>query len=470
MHNIRQFGAYAQASVSTLRGKLANFYYTDLFGSSAWAAVGDSVSRGLFLVAFILCSRLMPSYDYGQLSLIRTTILTFVTFAGLGMGMTANRYIAEHLVADKWFVGLLIGGSNFAAAVLGTIVAIGIWGFAPYIGAGWLKDPLIVDYLRWCAPIVLLASILGTQIGVMQGFGAYRQLAAVGSIQGVVAILALPTGAALAGIDGAILGILTYNLVGVILLSVTIRKHLRIHGVVVRLQPLGQLVPILLKFSLPAALGGLAIAPFKWFAEVQLARSGGFDELAVFGAAMLLTSLLLSLVSTMNAPLITYFTRKAAQPGDDRSHLNLFGTWYAFLLIAIPLLVWPSLGALPFDASYRTDKFQVVMLGLLTYVGLMLFHAGIVRLMILRGNLWLTVSTTLVEGAVLIAGAIALSDQGAVGLVIAYVFSYVVRIPVSLVSLHRAGGFASALLADRMFLLTVAAFVSMLAFQLWRLS
>jgi O-antigen/teichoic acid export membrane protein len=468
---MRQFVANFHFGVERLRARLSNSPgATALISTSAWAMLGDAVSRGLFLVAMIACARLMSQYDYGQLGLVRTTILTLVTFGSVGLGVTANRFVAEQRDAQPEFAGLLVGTSYILALTAGAIVALAVWVFAPIIASSLAGAPEISNYLRWCSIIVVLGSLLGAQIGIMQGLGAYRQLAAVGLVQGLAAIVMIPLGAIVDSVDGAILGMVAYHLIGVVLLNFMIRANLRKYGISPRLRPLRSVVPIFLKFSLPAAIGGLAIAPFKWLAEFLLARSNGFEDLALFSAASLMATMLVSLVSTLNAPMITFFGRRAASQEDRLAAINLYGTWYAFLLLATPLLLVPSLASLPYGTEYGTVRFQVVLVCLLAHAGMLLYYSGIVRMMIQHGNLWLVVATTLVEGALLIGAALVLSNKGATGLAIAFVISYAGRILITWPLLLNGNIISKEVLLDKFFLGSVAGFAALLALNVWRLS
>jgi O-antigen/teichoic acid export membrane protein len=440
-----------------------------LLRSSVWAVIGDTASRGLLLVALMVCAQFLSPGDYGKLGLVRTTILTFVTFGGIGLGITANRFVAEHFENDTRFTGLLVGGGIAMAAVFGAVTSTVLWLSSPLIAGDLIGDAAVSHHLRWCAPIVLLGSIYGAQVGIMQGFGAFRELAIASTAQGVMALVLIPIGAATLAIDGAVFGILGYHVVGAVLLGVAIRRRLRAHGIIIRTRPLAEMMPIFLRFSLPAAIGGLAIAPFKWLAEAMLARHGGFPELGVFGAAMLLTTVLLSLVSALNAPMVAYFGRKHAHGDAQASSLNLYGTWYVFLVLAAPLLIWPPLASLPFGPDYRSAQFIEVTIWLLGYVGLTVYFGGIVRLMIQRGRLWLVVATTLIEGGALIAAFLLLKRYGAAGLAIAYVASYLARIAIAMPILYWRKALPATLLVDRMFWLTVTVFASVLVFHLGRL-
>ena len=60
-----------------------------------WSLAGSAISRALGLVSAILVGRLLGKEDFGELGIIQSTIGTFATIAGFGMGLTANKHVAE---------------------------------------------------------------------------------------------------------------------------------------------------------------------------------------------------------------------------------------------------------------------------------------------------------------------------------------------------------------------------------------
>src|SRR5271157_1570211 len=60
-----------------------------------WSIIGSLISRGLGMVAGILVARLLGKHDYGQLGMVQSTTGMFGIFAGFGMGLTANKHVAE---------------------------------------------------------------------------------------------------------------------------------------------------------------------------------------------------------------------------------------------------------------------------------------------------------------------------------------------------------------------------------------
>src|SRR5262245_30902117 len=77
--------------------------------AAAWSAAGEALSRGLLLLALVAAARALGADAYGQLGIVRSTINLFATIGGMGLGLMANRYVAEHRDSNREFSGQIIG-------------------------------------------------------------------------------------------------------------------------------------------------------------------------------------------------------------------------------------------------------------------------------------------------------------------------------------------------------------------------
>jgi O-antigen/teichoic acid export membrane protein len=442
-----------------------------LLSLAAWSALGESLSRGFMLVAFILCAHNLGRTEYGELGLVRTTIAMLVTFGSMGLGLTANRFLGEFRTSEPDKAGMIAGGSYLLAIAAGLLFALMLLIGAPAIQAHFPDQSSLELNMRLCGVIALFGAVSGAQIGILQGLQAYRSLAMIGLIQGLLAVVALPMGAQFLGVTGATYGILLFNVVGFAGMHFSISRELKQHGISINYRPNKSLLPLLLKFSIPSTLAGILVAPFRWVAETNLASIGGFSNLALFSAAMVIATALLSLVNSLNAPLITFFSGRTNQgKSDPLIRINVYGPWYVFLILSFPLVVVPELASIVVGSQYDLPAFHFTILFLLSHCGLMLYYSGIVRLMIQNGNLWLAVATNLVEGIALLAAYYFLRQYDAMGLAVAYVISYVGRIVATVPLLKGRGIVSRALLLDKAFLCSAAGFALVLLLSAWRLS
>src|SRR5262249_28064949 len=100
-----------------------------------WSLVGSLGVRGMTLLATVVVVRLLGKEGYGELSVIQSTLGMFEVLAGLGMGLTATKYVAELRQRDPLRAGRVIALSCFAAAAAGLLLASAVAVAAPWLAA-----------------------------------------------------------------------------------------------------------------------------------------------------------------------------------------------------------------------------------------------------------------------------------------------------------------------------------------------
>src|SRR5690349_3358073 len=79
---------------------------------TAWSVGGTLVSRVFSLIATIVIARLLGKEDYGAYGIVQSTFGMFGLFAGLGIGSTAAKYVAEFKRKDPARAGRLLALSR----------------------------------------------------------------------------------------------------------------------------------------------------------------------------------------------------------------------------------------------------------------------------------------------------------------------------------------------------------------------
>src|ERR1035438_1477658 len=70
-----------------------------------WSLAGAVVSRGFLLAASVVCARFLGKEGFGALGMIQSTAGMFGIFAGLGLGLTATKYVSEFRRQDPMRAG-----------------------------------------------------------------------------------------------------------------------------------------------------------------------------------------------------------------------------------------------------------------------------------------------------------------------------------------------------------------------------
>src|SRR6266576_4926012 len=128
-------------SGSSLRGRLIRGPLSFLIASVTTQTMG--------MIASILCARVLDREAFGELSMVRTTVLMFGVLAGTGLGMAATKFVAESRDTDRAragrHVGLLmnVGLVTGAGTTLLCVVTAGPLAIHA-LGAAHLSDALMV--------------------------------------------------------------------------------------------------------------------------------------------------------------------------------------------------------------------------------------------------------------------------------------------------------------------------------------
>lgn len=440
-----------------------NFFSTNLnkrIASTAfWSLAGEILAKGSIFLSFIAVARILGKENYGQFGILRTTITMFAIFGGMGLGLTANKYISQYREAGKKYCGQIVAMTQIIAFVSGFFVGAIIYTGAKYISNNILNAPQLENELKISSFILFLSAFNGAQIGTLQGLESYRKLAFTSLCQGISALPLFVTGTYYMGLTGAIIAYAVNIALYTAILQIIIIKELKQQGISIVYKDITKLFPVFWKFSFPAALAGFVISPFKWLSEASLVKYSGFSELGIFQAVIVVTSVLISVSSTLNAPLISISSNEGKNARSRKMQLlTLYGSWYLFLIIALPFLLIPDLLMLLFGEKFNDPHLFSTNLILLLYCGMLMYYQGIMRVLILNDSLWFAFLTNIFEGVTLIAVYYIFRKYGAIGLGYGYMGSYIMRILISIPFLLRRKMIDPKILFDKFFLATFAAF------------
>src|SRR5271168_1526513 len=98
-----------------------------------WSLVGAVLVRGLGLLSSIIVARMLGITAFGEFMMIQNTIGLFGIFAGLGLGITATKYVAEMRETDPARCGRIIGLILIVATAGGLAAGASLLLFAPWI-------------------------------------------------------------------------------------------------------------------------------------------------------------------------------------------------------------------------------------------------------------------------------------------------------------------------------------------------
>lgn len=261
-----------------------------------WSLLSAVSMQGSTFVVSILLARLLGRHQFGEFSIIQSTLVTLVLVGQVATGITAAKFVAENRVSNKRVAGEIIGLCNVLTLITGVCGAGLLICFAPWIAADILNTPHLKTGLSIAAAASLFLTMNGFQLGALAGLEAFRSSAIVSCGLGLLHIVLCGLGAWLFGIEGALWGILLSSFVRWACLARLLSLAALAQGIKASWSGWQRQRSVLYTFAIPAAACGMTAMPSLWASTSLLARQpGGFEQLALYSAAYQLRSIALFL-------------------------------------------------------------------------------------------------------------------------------------------------------------------------------
>lgn len=401
-----------------------------LVRGSFWSLTGAAFSRGATLIAFIIVARFLGKEGFGQLGIIQSTVVMFGTFAGFGMGLTATKHIAEFRTREPAKAGRILGLSGMVSLISGGLMAVALVILAPWLAAKTLAAPHLGGLLRISAGLLFLIALNGAQTGALAGFEAFKTIAKVNLLAGLLSLPLMVGGVWLGGLRGAVWGLVASMGVNWSLNHLALAREARKAGVPFTFKGCGQELQILWQFSLPAVLGGALVGPVLWACNAMLVNQpGGYAEMGLYSAVTRIKQapemILVSLMAPMLPILSEQFGKKDVA-SYNRTVLAAFviscGLLVPFGLMGTSL---PDLLLLPYGAGFKGDPGLVQWLLVHSIlVGLFWPFGSILASM---NRMWFAwVYNVSWGGVFLLLSALLIPHYSALGLASAFAISYLI--------------------------------------------
>lgn len=406
----------------SLRGRLAR--------GTFWTATSAASLRIGSLTAAILVARILGQTAFGQLGIVRATILMFGVFAGTGLGMAATKYVAEHQPEDPERAGRLVGLLLSAAVCGGGLAMVVCYALAVPIARTALNSQALAIALRVGCLLIPLGAVSSVQVGVLAGLQAFPTIAWIGSLDAVLTLLLMVTGAAKYGVTGAIGGCMLAAVATLPVKNAMMKRACRQARIVPRLRGIGIELSALWSFALPAALLGAVAEPFEWLGRAILARQAdGYDQLGGLQAAYSWSQAVLFLPAQVAAPLLPTLASLCSQRDkarlDDVMKVALAVTSFASLAVGAILVAFRDPLMLLYGNSFGSAA--PVLLPLAAAYALGGSALALRSLLVAAGRAWPLLLSTCVWGAAFVSFTFLWISDGAIGVGRAYLVAYLIH-------------------------------------------
>src|SRR5215469_2104388 len=251
-----------------------------------WSVAGAMISRGFLLGASVVCAWFLGKEGFGALGMIQSTTGMFGILAGLGLGITATKYVSELRRLDPQRTGRILALSSAAAFVSGSVITVAVILLAPYLAQHVLAAPQLAGPLTIGAGLVFFGALNGAQTGALAGFEAFQTIARVNIYAGLASFPLIVLGVWRWGLPGAVWGSVAGLAINWALNRGALRKECAKAGVSYQFAHCSRELSVLHRFSLPAFLGSILVVSAIWVCNAILARQPqGYAELGLYAAA-----------------------------------------------------------------------------------------------------------------------------------------------------------------------------------------
>ena len=252
----------------------------------AWSLAGAVVSRGFLLAASVACARSLGKEGFGALGMIQSTAGMFGIFAGLGLGLTATKYVAEFRRQDPAKAGRILALSASAALVFGGVITLLLILLAPFLAKNVLATPQLAAPLAIGSGLVFFGAMNGAQTGALAGFEAFKTIARVNVLSGAASFPLIVVGVWRGGLQGAIWGSFAALAINWALNNRALRRECANANISYQFASCHRELRILHRFSLPAFLASIVVGPAIWVCNALLVHQPqGYAELGIYAAA-----------------------------------------------------------------------------------------------------------------------------------------------------------------------------------------
>jgi O-antigen/teichoic acid export membrane protein len=398
-----------------------------------WTFVGSVIAQGAGVLGSILSARILGKVGFGELGMIRSTVLMFGVLAGTGLGMAATKYVAEFRVKDPLKAGRMIGMFMNTAFILGGGVTLICLIIATPLAKWAMNAPhLSVDLQVGCL-LLLLNTLNGVQLGAVCGFEAFRTQSQVIVLDGIFNLVLIPAGAFFYGVTGAVGGSVVAALLGLIVKQWAMQKECNRANIKVFHRNVSAEFPALWRFVLPAVLVGVSAQPFDWLARLIIVRGpDGYSELGLFAVALSLSQMILFLPSQLvgpTGPILSNLTGLSDVKNIQKillqvniAIIGITGAIGALFAVLSPVIM------LAYGSEYSAAARTLVILAASS-----VFCTGsyiLKNFLYAVNRVWIVVWAHVAMGIILCAVSFLMQNRGANGLAMAYVLGWLVLLVV----------------------------------------
>jgi O-antigen/teichoic acid export membrane protein len=371
--------------------------------------------------------------DFGAYGMVQSTLETFGLFAGLSLGATTSKYLAEYKTKDKDKAGRILSLTNTFV-----VISSGIIGLIIYFASSWIANETLTR--SDLAPLLSLGAIYlfistqnNVQVGSLGGFEAFKETAKINILQGILTpVFAIPL-VYYFSLQGAVISMIIISLVGYVLCRIELNKKCKYYNIDIRHFDRSSFKewPIIWHFSIPSLASGLLVMPVIWLTNALLVNQpNGYSELGLFNAANQWRQFIIFIPNMLSTVLLPIFSDVYGNrsEGEFRSvfQWNIQLTWLIALPVTVLIIALREVFAVVFGAKYQGVHMLIVPLMITAFLNIMNNVVG--TAIVGAGRMWLGATFNLCWAiAMIVCSVLLIPRYGGIGLALSYMIAYLLH-------------------------------------------
>lgn len=407
-----------------------------LYISIFWGSLAGIFSQGLNFLTNIFLARFLD-VKYGELVLYTSTNGMLQTFSILGLNVLATVFVAKNLRDDKVILCKIIPNMYLFVGVmvlLVSLIAVCVNEFQLFSIHFWIVNSWVVKIfiIIWFA----FSTLDLLQVSILLGFSAFKDVAKVSLIKGIISIILTLFFIKFYGLSGAIFAYAVSFIISFGFNLVFIRKNCKLNKIKLIYKLDFNLILNLLKVSIPIFIASFVLMPSQWGINyIIFNRNNGSLALTIFGIAnqwMVLVQFFPLQISKVVLPFLTNQDRITADYKKIEKTGLLISIFVGLFLIFFILLFEKNILAL-YNTGYEITKYPFRILMLASLFSITNLYLG--QTLIAAGKTWLKAFLDILMSISLFSVFLLSSDFSApISLSISYCISFIIATFFTLIS------------------------------------
>lgn len=298
--------------------------YSALFKDSFWALTGSVIGKGLSLLAGIFIARFLGKETFGEYGVIKNTLVYISIVSTFGFGYTATHFIAKNIINEKNNIYTIVNGIYIITLSVSIVLSLFLFTFAKPISI-FIEAEQLADSLRTFSITIIFNAICTSQIGILSGFKAFKEIAKNNTYSGIIVFVLSIILTYYYNINGAIFALLASFVFQTIINVFSIHKYLKSYNKII--QNLWPKIKTMCNFSLPVALQESLYSIIHWLSIYLLLKYGNYGEIGILSAANQWSAMVIFIPGVLKNVMFSYLS-------SAKEHTNLINRLLTINFIA----------------------------------------------------------------------------------------------------------------------------------------